>query len=454
MWTELAGVLIAALSALLLVIAFWHHPRFALVAWLLSLAMVPVWFSVDFVVSVPAHSVIAVLAIASTVSRTRPTVTKYDYYFATFITISFAAVLFGGSSAGLWSEIVLQWAVPFVAARVLIAAAGVQFSIDAIATILSVVAILAIIEFLFQWHPFVNLNSMSLQFEYWHAIQIRDGTDRSEWAFGHSIALGGSLALSIPFIIRSSFSSAIKIAMLVCVGAGIVTTASRGALIAAGLTAVICMVYVSKARILRTATLSISLIVGVVATSALGRLVQTWTRGGSKEEQWSYDHRDDLYTTYLPAIEWFGKSPIYRTDGSGYYSTDSALLRIGLQFGWIVLLLAVIALASIAFRVIAGRASTPEIALVGQLPLFTTVALITQYQSMIFIVAGFAVHMASAREQSLDSALASAGHSLDPAHTARGPIEKLAKRPHRLHRMASPGRRSLHALPARGTGVS
>jgi hypothetical protein len=440
MWTGLAVGLIAAVSALLLLIAFWRHPRLALVAWLLSLAMVPVWFSVDFFVSVPAHSVVAVLAIASTVSRTKPIVTKYDVYFATFIMISFTAVLFGGSSAGLWSEIVLQWAVPFVAARVLIAAVGVQFGIDVIATILSLVAMLAVIEFLLQWHPFVNLNSMSTQFEYWHAIQVRDGTDRSEWAFGHSIALGGSLALSIPFIVRSSYSSATKIALLLCVGAGIVTTASRGAFIAAGLTAVICMVYVSKARVLRTATLSIALILGVVATSTLGRFVHTWTRGGSKEEQWSYDHRDDLYTTYLPAIEWFGKSPIYRTDGSGYYSTDSALLRIGLQFGWAVLVLAIIALAFSSFRVIAGRASTPEIALVGQLPLFTTVALITQYQSLIFIVAGFAVYMASAREQSPDLASTSAGHSIEPAYTAQGPIEKLV-RPYRLGRVVSPGRR-------------
>lgn len=396
-WVGHVEGLLAVVGSALLLIAFWGHPRLALVVWMLSLVMLPIWISIDFFASVPAHCVVAILAIAATMRRTRPSLTSADTYFAVFLAACFAAVLFGGSSAGLWAEILIQWGIPYMTARVLLLATGIRFTVNVIAVIFGLIGALAVLELLLTWHPFVGWHVSSTQFEYWHAIQARNGTDRSEWAFGHSIALGGSLALSIPFITRSSFSAFVKVVLLISVSAGIAATASRGAFIAAAFTALVCLLYVARQRIVRTATLLLTLMVAFLVTSSLGPLVQSMTRGTTQEEQWSYDHRDDLYSTYLSAIEWFGKSPLYLTDGTGYYSTDSALLRVGLQFGWVVLVLAVIPLVLTIFRVVAGRASIGEIAIVGQLPLLATVALITQYQSLIFFAVGIAVQMTMAK---------------------------------------------------------
>jgi hypothetical protein len=47
--------------------------------------------------------------------------------------------------------------------------------------------------------------------------------------------------------------------------------------------------------------------------------------------------------------------------------------------------------------VVTRRASAPAIALVAQIPALATVALITQYSTMVWFVAGLAVHAATGR---------------------------------------------------------
>jgi hypothetical protein len=152
-------------------------------------------------------------------------------------------------------------------------------------------------------------------------------------------------------------------------------------------------VYIAKKPLARAISLTV-ITATVLLTSPLSQsLVQNWARGDSTEEQQSFAHRDYLYSTYAPSIEWFGRSPMYGNGGNNAQSTDSALLQLGLGFGWIVLAAALIPLIISVIRVATGRASTAEIAVVGQIPLFTTVALITQYESIIFLVVGIAVTM-------------------------------------------------------------
>jgi hypothetical protein len=171
--------------------------------------------------------------------------------------------------------------------------------------------------------------------------------------------------------------------------AGIVTTASRGALIAAGFTAAICLVCATKNRITRTVALIFTISAILLAASSLAPALEAWLSGTSGEERGSFQHRNDLYST--ARLEWFGSSSIY--DGGKSSSLDSGILQVGLGFGWIALALVVFPLALSALRIITGRASTAEMAIVGQIPLFTSVALITQYASMVFLVVGIAVQM-------------------------------------------------------------
>jgi hypothetical protein len=315
----------------------------------------------------------------------------------------------------VWAQQPIRWGIPFLAARVLVSATGIRFATDVIALLFAIVGGLAVLELLMVWHPFVNWNIETPEFAIWHSIQTRGGMDRSEWAFGHSIALGGSLALSIPFIARSTFNSLLKAAMLISVSAGIVATASRGALIAAGLSAAICLLYVAKNRFVRTASIALTLLGAFLMTPAYAPFLQSWARGATDEEQHSADYRNTLYSTYLPNIEWFGRSPIH----TRINSIDSAIVRLGLEFGWIVLVILLLPLALSIVRVVAGRASTAEIALVGQIPLFATVALITQYESIVFVVVGIAVQTIIAERTSTVR---------DPRSASRAPMARIDRR--------------------------
>lgn len=353
--------------------------------------MVPIWISIHLFATVPFHCIIAVMAIVATISRTRPKITTFDVYFLISWIISVAAVFFGGSSAGLSAAILLRWGIHYFAARVLVSATGVRFVVDVIAILFGVVGVLATLELLLAWHPYAQWSFGSIsEFEIWRTVLTREGRDRSTWAFGHSIALGGSLALAIPFILRSSYSAFVRGVLLVSVLAGIVSTASRSAELAAVLTIVICALYVVKIRILRTGILAVGTVAMLVVSLAVGDRLQAWARGNSAEEQSSYEYRREMYANYLPTVKWLGKSPIYNPTK---ISIDSAFLDMGLGFGWVLLIIAVIPLALSVFRVITGSASFAEIAIVGQIPLFATVALINQYASIVFIVAGIAVQI-------------------------------------------------------------
>jgi hypothetical protein len=395
------GLLVAVGGGLILATC-WGRPRLALVVWLLSVTMVPIWISIHFLANVPFHCVVAIMAAAATITRTRITVTVFDAYLGLFLAVSLAAVLLAGSSDALWAQMLVRWGIPFLAARILVSATGIRFATDVIAFLFAIIGVLAVLEFLLLWHPFVGWNFATQEFGTWHRIQTRGGGDRSEWAFGHSIALGGSLALSIPFIVGSSFSRILKATFLISITAGIVVTASRSSLIAAALTAGICLLYVGKKRSARAAAVAITLMAAVFVTPIFAPVFRAWVMGDSGEEHVSASYRDSLYSTYLRAIEWFGTTSAF-SGGSAVRSIDSAVLRIGLEFGWIVLVMALLPVALSAMRVITGRASLAEIAIVGQIPLFATVALITQYESLIFIVAGLAVQTTiTAREPTND----------------------------------------------------
>jgi hypothetical protein len=388
-------VVSGAVAAAVLVVVLWQRPRAALVVWLLSLVMMPIWVGVSWFAYVPIQSLIAVGAIIAIAGSVGFDPTKFDIYFGVFLLLALAAVLLAGSNQGIWMEFALQWGLSYLVARVIVPATGITFAVNAIAVIFALVGGLALIELLFTWHPYVGLKVDSQQYQTWAEIQTREGLDRSEWAFGHSIALGGSLALSIPFIVGSTFGRSAKALMLGVALAGVVTSASRAALVAALVTLTLCyLAYLTKQWV----RVAIAVIAGGVATLIPERL-STFALGVTSEEQQSATYRAELYRTLVPQLPPFGKSEIVTFTSAGtrigrFESTDSSFLYLGLNFGWIIVAMLLIPLLFIAFRLIAGTASIAEVGLFGQLPLLTTVALVTQYQSFLFFVAGFAAQMA------------------------------------------------------------
>ena len=412
-WAGVSEIFLAAASSGMLLIVMWGRPRLAFVVWMLSLTMMPVWVSLHLVATVPAHCIVALLAVAANINRRALKMTRFDAYFSLFVGVTFAAVLLADSTWASWSAIVFRWAVTYLAARVLLSSTGTSFAVDVIAVVFGLVGALAVLELFLVWHPFTGWNTGTLEFTIWHPIQVRNGGDRSEWAFGHSIALGGSLALSIPFIVRSSYGSLARVALLIAVVAGIATTGSRGAVIAAALTAIICLAYSTNSRVWRTSAIVLCIPALALVANFLAPIFQDWARGGSGEEQVSFDYRNYLYSTYVPRFEWFGRSPLYDISG-GKLSIDSEIVNLGLAFGWIVLVGAMIPLTISTYRIINGRATTAEISIVGQIPLFITVGFITQYESLIFLIVGIGVQMILVREGTNHSDVFPAGSNSSP----------------------------------------
>jgi hypothetical protein len=219
--------------------------------------------------------------------------------------------------------------------------------------------------------------------------------DRSEWAFGHSLALGGSLALAIPFILGSTFGRSTKAVMLALTLAGIVATLSRASLIASIVTLLLCSIaYFAKPTVRITMA-----VITCAAVALIPERLNTFALGVTSEEQQSTAYRSYLYQTVPSELPRFGKSDLLTFTSSGvqfgrFPSIDSAFLWIAVNFGWIILAILLIPLAFMAVRLIAGTASIAEVALLGQLPMLATTALITQWQGFLFFVAGFAVQMA------------------------------------------------------------
>lgn len=384
---------VMALVAGALLLLFWRRPRVALVAWLLSMTMVPVWISIDIGVTVPAYCLVGVLAITSSLGGgTRVELNLYDCYFAGLLLISLAAVLLAGSTWASWAQIAVRWGIAYAAARILISATGTRFAIDAVAIIFGILGGLAVMELLLQWHPFVGWETGSIESQIWHTIQARGGIDRSEWALGHSIALGATLALSIPFILHSSFAVSVKWLLIAMTTTGIVATGSRSALVAAGLTGALCVVYRAKHQVLRAAMLILGIPASLAVFTFVSPILARWARGTTSEEQSSADYRNFLYETYVPNFELFGKFPAFDITRA-QLSIDSEIVILGLSFGWIVLIGALLPICLCVLRVVFGRASIAEIAIAGQVPVLVTVAFITQYESIFFVVVAVAVQL-------------------------------------------------------------
>lgn len=387
---------VAAVCGGLLLLALWGRPRLALVVWLLSITMLPIWISVHFLIAIPVHCIVAVIAATATVFHTSLKGTLLDVYFGLFMAVCVLAMSSNAISAHSVLIIIIQWGIPFLAARVLVSATGIRYAVDAVALIFGLVGALAVLELLADWHPFVSWSLGSATgFQIWGPIQYRGGVVRSEWAFGHSIALGASLAMAIPFIVRSSFSGRVRGALLIAAGAGAFASASRIGIVATVLTAGICLVNAESMRRLRV-LLVVSVGAGfLLAYEFLLPAVQRWAAGESRGDQLSAQYRGQLYADFLPRIEWLSPYDLYARGENAVTSMDSAVLDIGLRFGWLALGLAAFPFALAVFRTLMARASAAEIALVGQIPVLATVALITQYQNLLFVVAAIAVQQLS-----------------------------------------------------------
>lgn len=397
-------VLGAALVGPFLAIAvFSRRPKLGFVAWLLSVAMIPCWIGIGVTgIFVPVFLAASIAALTCLFIGRHWRPSKADLCVVILLIASAFGVYFGSStgksSDSAFIAMFSQWIIPgYFVGRFVCERAGISFVKSSVGVTFGIVGLLAIVENLLSWHPFSGQSGMNSLADIWAPIQIRGGEERSEWAFGHSIALGGSLALAIPFLIASSLKTKVKLILLGAILGGVAVTYSRGAMLAAGLTLVLALL---TAKNLKKAHKFLLL----TAAAILGTLtVISFTAVSEQagaEVTDSSGYRASLFNRLLPTLEPIGRSTAFMSGANGqvqygyFTSIDNAFMALGLSFGWVAMVVVALPFLAMGIRFLRRRASFAEVALLGQLPVIVTVAMITQYQVVVWMVAGLAATLA------------------------------------------------------------
>jgi len=398
------GVLLqgaALLVGVLGLIAVRNAPRLALVVWLVGLCAVPVWAGVRVVVDLEPEVLVTLALLvcllplvpgnrALLVSRLTPA----DGLVAVFVLASLVPVAVGEAAFSDVFVLLAQWTAAFLAGRLLGRRLPLPWVYGAIAVAFTVVAVLALVEYLTGWNPFVHVPGSGTLYDDWSPIQDRGGQARAEGAFGHSIALGASLALAVPLTLAAPFRASLRVAMTVLQVAAAAVTFSRVGLVTAVLGVVLTVVFLRPGLPVRVRAMVTGGLV-VVGAGLASWLSGVFSAAGAEATD-SAGYRWALLEL-VPGMVPLGQSPTMYRSPSGerlfgsFHSIDNALILLGLTYGWVPLAVLVVLLLLAVGCVVSGRAGAPTIALVAQLPAFVSVALITQYATFTWFIAGLAV---------------------------------------------------------------
>ena len=377
-----------------------HTPRTAVALALATICFVPIWVGAGIGFNanlfLPAASVVAVLAIAALLPVAGFRFSSVDAV-VLFLTAVAASSMFTGKTSvalSFLTTVFVTFLPGYVLGRIAVARVGLSWLYGAVAVVFTGVAILAIIEFLFGWNPFVLVSQGSASlFEQWGPLQERGGIVRAEGAFGHSIALGSSLAMAIPLTFGSSFRLPIRAGMTLLMLIASAFTFSRIGIVGALLGLVLSLAFLRGAA--TVATRLVLLAVTAIVTAALVPVVLgVFTEAGT-EASGSASYRGDLLSL-IGDMNLIGISDLARHAPTGelyfqnFQSIDSQLILTGITSGAIALVAILIALAGALVLMVTGRASAATIAVVAQIPALATVALITQYSTLLWFVVGVA----------------------------------------------------------------
>lgn len=413
----LLGAVAVVLVGVLLLLA--RLPRLAFAGWLVVLCFVPVWVGVTVVVGLEGHVVATVgllLSLVPGIVRGNllepPRLTWGDGLFAAFLLVTLVSVLSGRVTFSATFVVFVQWTAAFLAGRLIGYRVRASWVYGAVAIAFTLVAVLALVEYAAGWNPFLDVPGDTGLRSTWGVVELRGGGARTEGAFGHSIALGAGLALAVPITLAAPFRTVVRLSMVVLMLAAAVVTFSRIGLVTAGLGAVLAVLFLGRdlpAR-LRLAVAAGLVVVGAASAS----LVSTVFTAAGSEATNSANYRLQLLDL-VPHLQPFGwASTAYQiagrtilanvptTDGT-LQTIDNALLLVGLAYGWVPMAVVLGMLLGAGGWLLSGRATAPAVAMVAQIPAFATVALITQYSTLTWFVAGLAVFSQSVVTRTADA---------------------------------------------------
>jgi hypothetical protein len=395
------------------------------------LCFVPVWIGVNLGFNgnlyLPLGAVVAVVAAIALLPVTDYRLSGVDLV-VMFLGALVVFSLFAGNLTVALAFVltaVTYFLSGFLLGRVAPGRVGLEWIYGLVAVVFTVVAVLAIIEYVTGWNPFVGLAARNPLYALWGVIQERGGILRAEGAFGHSIALGSSLALAIPLTIGSRFPGAVRFAMVVLMLTATVLTFSRVSIIGAGLSVILCVLFLPGFAGLRTRIALTA--AAVITTVALLPVVLTVFDDAGDEASGSAAYRVDLISL-VARMNIVGTSTAVRRAPTGelyfdnFQSIDSQLILTGITAGFLAVTVVVLALVYAVFTVLTGKARVTTIALVAQIPALASVALITQYSTMLWLVVGLTAADFAARTTAAKAAHSAASTALVRPQQRLSPI--------------------------------
>jgi hypothetical protein len=423
---ELVPLFGAALAGLVLTLFLRRRPRAAVFAWLGVLCFVPVWAGPDLggILEPQVVVTLVVLVALFPLRRALPVrLTLVDVLVVGFVVSALLPLLTGLGATREIDVLVLRFGGAYALGRLVGHRIRLEHVYRAVAVCFTAVAVLALVEWVSGWNPFLLVPGSGGLHDTWATIQDRGGVARAEGAFGHSIALGGSLALAVPLVLVSPFRTAVRLVMVMLMGAATAVTFSRIGLGTLVLGLVLSVVLLRSGLSARLRVLVAAALVAGAAAAA--PLVSTVFAAAGDEASGSAEYRNHLLTL-LQQVQPLGLSPSHFVSATGkasfgtFRSIDNALLLAALNYGWIPLVFVLAAAAVAVGAVLRGRATAPTIAVVAQLPALVTVALITQYSSWLWFLVGLAVASQLPAAAEDDDADATHGHIVREPHRVDG----------------------------------
>jgi hypothetical protein len=382
---------LAALALVVLVLRVM--PRTAFVVWACVLFFVPLWVGVNIGFYWAAITLLTALLIL--VNWSIVPLRAADAWVAVFVIVIVGLYAFGSVDLASLVAALLEWVIPYIWGRVVLARVGAAWVTSTIAIVAVIAAALAVVEFFTSFNPFVLVPGSGVIFDTWSPLQERGGVLRAEGAFGHSIALGAALAMSSAFVVATRWRLIPKISGVVIIAVATVLTFSRVGLLTLVLTLILSTFLIAGVSTRFRATVAVA---GAIGTAIVIPIIDTVFGAAGEEAGGSADYRTDLLVL-LEQVQVFGNPGDWHSLVSGDYylgyfarSVDNALVLTLLRYGYVPTFLIMAAVVCAAWMALRRSTRSPAaLAVVGQLPSLVVVALITQYSMFLWFCVGLAI---------------------------------------------------------------
>jgi hypothetical protein len=382
---------VALLAAAVAVLA--RCPRFAFVVWITTFCFVPFWAGSSSPFYLPPTSLVALLILLGSAVAGPLRLTVVDLYVAGFVVLTVVPITVNLARPGDVANVLTQWFLSFAAARVLLPRIPRGFALGTIALIFGIVGALAVVEFFTAWNPYYSWAVDNSQYLAWGHSQDRGGLVRSEWAFGHAIALSNCLALALPCALACKLPVRLRYVLAIAMLAGAVVSFSRGGILSTVLALLIVVTCMEAIPLSRRGRVLLVGGLGLGGLAVAGGIAQVFRDAGAEAAE-SLTYRARL-TDLVPSMNPFGLAEGYSEPAPGLYffggfkSIDSTFVLLGLSFGYVAAVIALATCVWLYFRLFTGRATVATAAICAVVPGLFTVALITQFGSLFWLFVGF-----------------------------------------------------------------